>query len=266
MANPFSPWSRFLARSNDDKIKIFGVAVLVALVCAVTVSVTSVLLHPYQDAHLEAERQARMEVMLDTLPGLRDLMQEAGVTSLTTKLVDLETGAFLTEPNPSDFDHRAAATNPELSIAIPDEVDVAELGRRALYAPVHFLERDGDLLLIVLPVSGSGYQSTIHALLALEADLNTVAALTITEQGETPGLGTRIEDPAWLALWPGRAFADETGRIVIAVVRGQAIGPYEVDGISGATRTTNGVSNMLRFWLGDHGFGVFLDRLRKEGI
>jgi len=266
MVNPLSFWRRFLARSNDDKVKVFGVAVLVALVCAVTVSITSVLLRPYQDAHLEAERQARMEVMLDTLPGLRTLMQEAGVTSLTTRLVDLETGAFLPEPDPADFDHRAATTNPEQSTAIPDEMDVADLRRRALYAPVHFLERDGDLLLIVLPVSGSGYQSTIHALLALEADLNTVAALTITEQSETPGLGTRIEDPAWQALWPGKAIADETGKIVITVVRGQATGPHEVDGITGATRTTNGVSNMLHYWLSDHGFGVFLDLLRKEGI
>jgi Na+-transporting NADH:ubiquinone oxidoreductase subunit C len=193
-------------------------------------------------------------------------MQEAGVDSLTTRLVDLETGVFLTEMDPAEFDARAAATDPEQSVVIPSELDIANLRTRSRFAPVHFLERDGALQLIVLPVSGSGYQSTIHAMLALEADLTTVAALSIIEQAETPGLGSRIEDPAWLALWPGKEIADDTGDIVISVVRGQATGPYEVDGITGATRTTNGISAMLRYWLGDHGFGPFLDRLEQKGL
>ena len=103
-------------------------------------------------------------------------------------------------------------------------------------------------------------------MLALEADLRTIAALTILEQGETPGLGSRIEDPAWQALWPGKQITDESGQIAIAVVRGPGTGPYEVDGITGATQTATGVGNMLRYWLGDHGFGPFLDRLRQGGL
>jgi len=61
---------------------------------------------------------------------------------------------------------------------------------------------------------------------------------------------------------------DESGRIRIAVAKGAVEtdtpgAAFEVDGISGATRTGNGVTNMLRFWLGDHGFGVFLERIRS---
>jgi Na(+)-translocating NADH:ubiquinone oxidoreductase C subunit len=74
------------------------------------------------------------------------------------------------------------------------------------------LERDGDLLLIVLPVYGSGYASTIRAMLALEPDLSTVAALTITEQGETPGLGARITEPDWQAQWPGKELLNDQVR------------------------------------------------------
>jgi Na+-transporting NADH:ubiquinone oxidoreductase subunit C len=121
-------------------------------------------------------------------------------------------------------------------------------------------------LLIVLPVSGNGYQSVIKAMLALEPDLSTIAALTITQQGDTPGLGARIEDPAWQALWAGKQAVDETGQVAITVVRGQAASPNEIDGITGATITSNGVANMLRYWLGEHGFGPFLDRLRQEGL
>jgi Na+-transporting NADH:ubiquinone oxidoreductase subunit C len=146
------------------------------------------------------------------------------------------------------------------------DADIAGIKRRANQSPVYLLQKDGDLKLIVLPVYGAGYQSTIRAALAIEADLTTIAALAIVEQGDTPGFGARIEEPEWLALWPGKKIADETGAIRIELVRGGASTPYEVDGISGATRTSNGITNMLRFWLGDKGFGPFLTRLRQEGL
>ncbi len=61
---------------------------------------------------------------------------------------------------------------------------------------------------------------------------------------------------------------DEAGRIRIGVAKGRvepgsASAAFEVDGISGATRTGDGVTNMLRFWLGDYGFGPFLERIRS---
>ncbi|MGB5557600.1 MAG: NADH:ubiquinone reductase (Na(+)-transporting) subunit C [Paracoccaceae bacterium] len=266
MANPLEHWRRFLARPNDDRLKTLGVAVLVAFVSAVVVSVTSVSLKPLQDAHLEAERQARMERMLDTLPGLRDLMLEAGVDALETRIVDLTDGSFAEDVDPASYDMARAAEDPETSIELPPGADIAGLKRRANYAPVYLLEREGALMLIVLPVQGVGYQSTIRAMLALEADLTTIAALAIIEQGETPGLGARIEEPEWQALWPGKQIADADGTIMISVVRGAATEPYEVDGISGATRTGNGITNMLRFWLGDYGYGPFLTRLKAEGL
>lgn len=266
MASPLTLWRRFLARPNDDRVKTLGVAVLVALISAIVVSATSVTLKPLQDAHLAAERQARMDRMLDTLPGLRDLMVEVGVDGLETRIVDLDTGTFNESIDPANYDMAKAAENPETSVALLPETDIAGLKRRANYAPVYLLERNGKLLLIVLPVQGAGYQSTIRAMLALEADLTTIAALTIVEQGDTPGLGARIEDPEWQALWPGKTIADADGAIKISVVRGKAAEPYEVDGISGATRTGNGVTNMLQFWLGQNGFGPFLDRLQAEGL
>ncbi len=265
MADRANPWRAFWSRPNDDRLKTAVVAVLVALCSAVLISVPSVLLAPLQEANMAAERQARIEAMLDALPGLRDLMTEAGVDTLETRLVDLSAGSF-SDLSPEGYDPLAAAEDPATSIALPPEADIAGLKRRPDYAPVYLLQREGRLQLIVLPVYGQGYASTIRALLALEPDLRTVAALTVLEQGETPGLGAEIMRDRWQALWPGKQVADDEGRIVISVVRGQATGPYEVDGITGATRTSNGVQNILRFWLGDWGFGPFLDRLEKEGL
>lgn len=266
MADPTPRPAHFFARDNDDPVKIVGMAFLVALVCAAVVSAAAILLEPRQSAHLEAERAARMAAMLDTLPGLADVLAETGADSLSTYLVDLDSGEILRDGDPAEYDQAAAAADPETAVQIPTELDIAGLRQRAPLAPVHILERAGRVELVVLPVSGTGYQSRIEAMLALQADLRTVAALTITAQAETAGLGARIEDPAWQALWPGRVISDESGAIVIAVVRGAASSQYEVDGISGATRTSNGVANMLRYWLGPHGFGPFLDQLRAEGL
>jgi Na+-transporting NADH:ubiquinone oxidoreductase subunit C len=83
-------------------------------------------------------------------------------------------------------------------------------------------------------------------------------------------MGARVEDPEWLGQWQGKKLRDEAGRIRIAVAKGR-VDPgspaalYEVDGISGATRTGQGVTNLLRYWLGEHGFGAFLENIRSEG-
>lgn len=266
MSEPNNPVARFLARRNEDPVKIVGIAFLVAISCAIVVSTASIVLEPYQEAHLRAEREARMAAMLQRLPGLEDVLAETGADSMVTRLVDLASGQFVSGIDPETYDAAAAAADPESGVPIPAEQDIAGLRRRAPYAPVYLLESGREVRLVVLPVRGTGYQSTIEALLALEADLNTVAALTITQQGDTPGLGARIEDPEWQALWPGRQIADESGTILISVVRGEASGPYEVDGISGASRTGAGVTNMLRYWLGDHGYGRFLDTLGAGGL
>lgn len=266
MADLFAPVRGFFARSNDDRIKIIGMAVLVAFVSASAVSLTAVMLKPYQEANRAAERQARLDAMLDTLPGMRDLMLESGVDTLETRMVNLDDGSFAAPAGGGEFDLDAALQDPDASIALTPETDIAGIKRRADLSPVYLLQKDGELMLIVLPVYGAGYQSTLRAALALEADLATIAALAIVEQGDTPGFGARIEEPEWLAQWPGKRIADESGTLRIEVVRGGASTPYEVDGISGATKTSDGIGNILKFWLGENGFGPFLERIAREGL
>lgn len=259
--NPISLWRRLLALPNESRTKTLAVAFLTAFVCAVLVSATAVTLRPLQDENRAAESRARMAAMVEAIPGMAEILEASGADTLDTIVVDLETGRP-TDIDPAAFDARAAAADPATSTQLDPDADIAGLGRRPDHAPIHILRDGDDLRLVILPVSANGYQSTIHAWLALEGDLNTVAALTIAEQGETPGLGARIEDPGWQALWPGRRIADEDGAIRIAVVRGGATSEYEVDGITGATVTANAVTAMIHFWLGPDGYGPALERLR----
>lgn len=264
--NPVNWWRRFLAIPNDSLFKTLTVAFLVALCCAATVSVTAVMLGPLYETNLERDRQARLAQMIAGLPGLADILQGADADALETIVVDLGSGERAAGVDPATYDFRVAAADPAASDVLTPEEDIAGIGRRPHYAPAYLVRNDGKLALLVLPVYGKGYQSTIHAYLALSSDLESIAALSIYEQGETPGLGTRITDPAWLALWRERQIYNDQGEIVLSVVRGGASAPFEVDGISGATRSTMGVTNLVHFWLGDKGFGPFLARMKSGGF
>jgi Na+-transporting NADH:ubiquinone oxidoreductase subunit C len=262
----FRVWRAFLARPNDDRVKTLGIAFLVALGCGLTVSVAAVTLRPVQEANIEGQRQARMTSMLAALPGIGDILADAGADAVETRVVDLDTGRIYDEIDPATFDQNAAAADPSASTDLSRREDLAGIGRRENRALVHFVRREGELALVVLPVRGSGYQSTIRAYLALEADFDTVAALAVYEQGETPGLGARIADAPWQAQWSGKRVFDETGEPVIEVVGSGASGPHQVDGISGATVTGFAVSDMIQFWTGPRGYGPFLDALRDGEI
>ena len=164
--------------------------------------------------------------------------------------------------NPLTFDQRQALSDPERSVAIPSDLDVASLGRRSRYAKVYIVGDAERPERIILPIHGQGMWSTIYGFLALDADLNSVAAVMFYEQGETAGIGDKILESGWQAGWRGQALFDAGGALAFRVADGAAVAPHEVDAIAGATITTNAVTAMVQYWFGPHGFGPFLDNLR----
>jgi Na+-transporting NADH:ubiquinone oxidoreductase subunit C len=252
--NPISLWQRLLAAPNDSRGKTLTMAFLVSFAAALALSSAAVLLGPRLDANREAERRARLEALIAETPGLAEVLPGSGIDSLEVLTVDLR-----------DLSLADAVDPAQVTELTPDD-DIAGIGTRPDLQQI-FMARDGrDLALVILPVYGQGYQSTIRGYLALGPDLNTVIGLTITEQGETPGLGATIQTPGWLAQWPGTQLMDEAGEIRVAVVRGGGTTSYEVDAITGATRSSNGVQNMIRFWVGPLGFGPVLDALRSGDL
>lgn len=78
-----------------------------------------------------------------------------------------------------------------------------------------------------------------------------------------------MDNPNWREQWKGKKAFDEQGQPKIKLIRGRvdytkADSEYQVDGLSGATLTSNGVSNLLQYWLGDHGFGPYINKMRSE--
>jgi Na+-transporting NADH:ubiquinone oxidoreductase subunit C len=102
----------------------------------------------------------------------------------------------------------------------------------------------------IIPVSGKGLWSTINGFLALNPDMNTVKGITFFEHGETPGLGGEIEKDWFTSQFVGKKIFDVNQNLVsVAINKGKVseVTDHEVDGISGATLTTKGVSDFLLF-------------------
>ncbi|MDH3220097.1 MAG: Na+-translocating NADH-quinone reductase subunit C [Gammaproteobacteria bacterium] len=250
--------------NRDGTARALGVTLAVAFVCALLVSVVAVSLRPVQQANVKAERVNQL--VREALSGIAPMVK---TENLEAHVVELASGQFDDGIDPATFDAEIAASNPDTSVEIPREFDLARLRRRALHAPVYLLRgSDNAIHTIILPVSGRGYQSILRAWLLLDGAASKVRALRIYEQSDTPGVGSRIEDPDWQAQWRDRPIYDDAGVLRIGVrTRGGAetdeYAKYLVDGISGATRTARGVDGMVRFWLGDFGFGPFLQRIRE---
>lgn len=254
---------------SDSPLRAIVVTLLVCTFCSALIATSVSLLRPYRERHQEEQRGQRVQEIIASVPGLSDVLDAGSPARVEARLVDLDSGEYVSDADPTAFDAREAARNPETSVALPPERDLAGIGRRAKRASV-FLVHEGDRLrLLVLPVYGAGYISTLYGYLALDADLNTIRGLSFYEQAETPGLGSEIEDPRWRERWSGKWLRDPEGRLRIEVVQEPSPGVdgerYQVQGISGATRTGAGVTRLLHFWLGPDGFGPYLERLQSEG-
>lgn len=95
---------------------------------------------------------------------------------------------------------------------------------------------------------GKGLWDEIWGYIALESDLNTIAGQAFDHKGETPGLGAEIKDNKnWYGQFTGKKFYNSNGDFTsISVVKGGVKDPSnQVDAISGATITANGVDEML---------------------
>jgi len=248
-----------------------GFAAAVCVVCAILVSVSAVTLRDRQEDNkrLDGKRNVLLAAGLiesDADPD-RETIEAIFDEAVEPIVIDRESGLVVEDVDAAGFDQRRAASDAEQSREAPvNPAKVARLPHRLL---VYRVSREGRLEQVVLPVSGAGLWSTLHGYLALGVDGSTVRGLAFYEHGETPGLGGEVDNPKWRGLWPGRRVFDEVGEIRLEVIKGRAgpveDDPHRIDGLSGATMTSRGVSELVRFWVGEHGYGAYLHQLRRRG-
>jgi Na+-transporting NADH:ubiquinone oxidoreductase subunit C len=246
-------------------------ATAVCVVCALLVAVSAVGLRDRQEANAQIYRQKNVLlaaglVKPDESVSDREL-QKIFDASITVRLVDLATGELLPQGKLDErsYDQRKARNDPEQSRAAPP--NGAQIPRLPKYAAVYFVKSGDRIEQVVLPIEGVGMWGTLYGFIALDRDGTTIRGLTYYDQKETPGLGGEAGNPKWQALWHGRKAYDENWEPRVTVIKGNAgppdQDPHRVDGLSGATITSNGIARMMAFWFGKDGFGPFLAKFRQ---
>lgn len=254
-----------LGLPNDDPKKTIIVAFLLCLVCSILVSTSAVMFKPKQIAN----KQADIKKNILAVTGLLDKSSDVNTLfeQFEVKIVDLETGEY-SDIDPESYDQRKASGDPAQSIKLSQQQDIANIGRRANLAKVYLLKEDDKIKRVVLPIHGYGLWSTLYGFVSLESDYNTIGGLQFYSHAETPGLGGEVDNPKWRKQWQGKKVFNDAGELEIEVIRGhvdfQVEGSeHKVDGLSGATLTSRGVSNLVNFWLGDDGFGPYLKKMSE---
>lgn len=254
---------------KDSVQSTLVVALLLCVVCSVVVASAAVLLAPVQQANqlLDKRKNILIAAGLAQPEGLTAKKVDALFQNIEMKGVDIATGQYVDIEQ--SYSLQDAAKDPERSIKLSAQEDIADIRRQPKIMPVYLSkDMDGQVEKIILPVHGYGLWSTLYGFMALESDGNTVAGLGFYQHAETPGLGGEVDNPKWKAQWPGKKIAKD-GEVLVELAKGgvdasTANGEYKVDALSGATLTSRGVTNLLRFWLGDNGYGPFLKQFRQE--
>jgi Na+-transporting NADH:ubiquinone oxidoreductase subunit C len=249
---------------NDSISKTFGVALALCIVCAVVVSSAAVILRPTQEINKLIDLKTNILASAGLLQ--EGVSIETQFEQITPRVVDLSTGRFTDAIDAATYDQRKASKDPALSMALDPKQDPAKIKRRVNYATVYMVEGEQGIEKIILPIKGYGLWSTLYGFIALESDLETVACIGFYEHTETPGLGGEVDNPKWKSSWIGKQ-AYNQGELAITVLKGKADmsragSESQIDGLAGATLTTRGVDNLVRYWLGDQGFRPLINYLK----
>ena len=264
-----------MASNNDSIQKTLLVAILLCLFCSIIVAGAAGSLKPLQVANKQLDKNKNILAAAGLLVEGKSVEEQ--FKQITTRIVNLETSTYATDAelaeikaagfDPLAFDQKKSAKDPALSEKLDPAKDIASIRRLEKFAAIYTVEKDGVVETMVLPIHGYGLWSTLYGFVALEGDLETIVGLGFYSHAETPGLGGEVDNPSWKAQWVGKKLYDAKGELAIQVVKGKAApgDVNSVDGLSGATLTSRGVSNLVNFWLGSDAFGKFLSTAKAGG-
>ncbi|CUA83655.1 Na(+)-translocating NADH-quinone reductase subunit C [Pseudidiomarina woesei] len=254
-----------MANKNESLGKTLFVVIALCLVCAIIVAGSAVGLKPIQ------EKNAALDMQRNVLDAAGLLTPETNVVEIfnqrvETRLINLntlETVDSVDGKSATDYDPIASAKKAGLGTKLEKSNDVAGIGSREDVAKVYFINgNDGALETVVVYVRGYGLWGTMYGLMAIAPDMNTIKGLNFYEHSETPGLGGEIQNPNWVASWEGKEIYDN-GSVALDVTKNVTDKAHDIDALSGATLTSNGVENTMQFWFSDKAYGPLFDKIRK---
>lgn len=219
--------------TNKNSYIIIYSAILVVVVAFLLAFVYAAL-KPQQDINVALDKKKQILASLN----IRDL-SDADAAAKYTEVVEcdaiIDTNATVINKGEKGGENAGFKLN---------SADLKE-GKLAVYV----CNVDGEKK-YVIPVYGMGLWGSIWGYIALDADKNTIYGAYFDHQGETAGLGAEIKDSkAWQDLFKGKKiFSADGAAVAIAVKKASDVKnpASEVDAVTGATLTSDGVSLMLQ--------------------
>lgn len=227
---------------QKDELNTIKFAAMVCLACSVSLAGVRTMLLPIQTRNQEIDRQVNI---------LKALFPD-----------------FDPQGNPLDDDRRdelftqgrinRGTTRDWITQYFENFVTVEDTSA----GPLYILSRDGQPVAYAFPAEGKGLWSTVHSFIGLEADLATIRGITFFDHGETPGLGGECSKPWFQRNFRGQALWKDGAPVTLEVVKGPNADPNsrtQVDGMSGATITGNGIQRFVNSVFRAYNEAVFND-------
>jgi Na+-transporting NADH:ubiquinone oxidoreductase subunit C len=215
---------------NKNSYTIGFACVMVVFVAALLASM-SIQLTPLQDRNIELEKKQNILQSVGVIVD-RDESEKYYSQFIKEELVIDNSGKIL---DGSAFD-----------IDLGDELK-KDIKNQKLPLYISMLEDSSECYII--PLRGKGLWGPIWGYIALKEDINTVFGAVFAHKSETPGLGAEINQSFFQEPFRDKLIFDENNEFVsITVKKGGATegSMHEVDGISGGTITSDGVTDMIK--------------------
>ena len=209
--------------NTNSNVYIITYSVVMVVIVAVLLSLAAIGLKPRQDANILNEKKSQIVKALGydaTTVSYDEVVAEAALLNAEGVAVENDTQKV--------FDALQS---------VKDSRDAGEF-------PI-FKATDGS---VVVPLYGAGLWGPIWGYVALAPDMNTVKGIVLDHQGETPGLGAEIATAKHQAMYVGKTVFEGEEFVGITLKKGGADknNPHEVDAITGGTKTSDGVSAMIK--------------------
>lgn len=255
---------------NDGIKKTLLVATGLCILCSVLVSGAAVSLKPRQELNKQLDIKKNILAaagLLKDPSAPKEKILEL-YKQIKPVVIELDSGKVVTNIDPETFDQRKARKSKDQSKVIEPSKDLAHIKVRSKYSIVYQVMKNNKVTRLILPINGKGLWSTLYGFIALDTDIKTIKSIGFYQHAETPGLGGEVDNPRWKKTWENKIAYDDNFIPKIRLIKGsvQKSDPeaaYKIDGLSGATMTSNGVTNLVQYWLGQDGFGPYLAQYKQ---
>jgi Na+-transporting NADH:ubiquinone oxidoreductase subunit C len=259
----------------------FGFSAAICVTCSLAVSFAAASLKDIQDTNKARDRRGSILTAFDITGLSGEAIDTAYAEQIRVVIVDGNGTAVPTDgfgdDEWSDMMDRVETfrLKDDLSKLLGKSGSLSdeqwtEYREDAILAVYQQVDANGDVIAYAVPVHGVGLWGPIYGYLALQPDVDTVIGATFSAPAETPGLGFEIVNPGFTGQFPGKEIFQDDGSLAsISVVKGgvdlacPGTTEFCVQGVSGATMTSNGVDHMFEGLL--TAYKPYLDQIRAGG-